>query len=54
MADPEFSDPVFFWLLFLRKGRIVALFVNDFNRGAIALYESMGFQRIGTNRAIIW
>jgi len=37
-----------------RKGKIVTLFVNDFNRPAIALYESLGFQRIGVNRALIW
>ncbi len=37
-----------------RRGRIVTLFVNDFNRPAIALYESLGFQRIGVNRALIW
>jgi len=37
-----------------RKGRIVTLFVNDFNRPAIRLYESLGFQRIGVNRALIW
>ncbi len=37
-----------------RKGKTVTLFVNDFNRPAIALYESLGFQRIGLNRALIW
>jgi predicted GNAT family acetyltransferase len=37
-----------------RKGKIVTLFVNDFNRPAVALYESLGFQRIGVNRALIW
>jgi predicted GNAT family acetyltransferase len=37
-----------------QKGRTVTLFVNDFNRPAIALYESLGFQRIGMNRALIW
>jgi len=37
-----------------RKGKTVTLFVNDFNRPAIGLYESMGFQRIGMNRALIW
>ena len=37
-----------------RKGRSVTLFVNDFNRPAIALYESLGFKRIGVNRALIW
>src|SRR5437660_5527728 len=36
-----------------RKGRSVTLFVNDFNRPAIALYESLGFKRIGLNRALI-
>jgi uncharacterized protein len=36
------------------KGRTVTLFVNDFNRPAIALYESLGFQQIGMNRALIW
>lgn len=37
-----------------RRGKNVTLFVNDFNRPAIALYESIGFQRIGVNRALIW
>lgn len=37
-----------------RKRKAVTLFVNDFNLPAIALYESLGFQRIGTNRALIW
>ncbi len=37
-----------------RKGKKVTLFVNDFNAPAIALYESLGFQRIGLNRALIW
>jgi hypothetical protein len=37
-----------------RKGKNVTLFVNDFNLPAVALYESMGFQRIGMNRALIW
>jgi predicted GNAT family acetyltransferase len=37
-----------------RRGKIVTLFVNDFNKPAIALYESLGFQRIGMNRALIW
>ena len=37
-----------------RKGKSVSLFVNDFNRPAIALYEELGFQRIGVNRALIW
>lgn len=37
-----------------RSGRTVTLFVNDFNAPAIALYESLGFQRIGVNRALIW
>jgi predicted GNAT family acetyltransferase len=37
-----------------RKGKSVTLFVNDFNTGAIALYEGLGFQRIGVNRALIW
>ncbi|HEV7766606.1 MAG TPA: GNAT family N-acetyltransferase [Thermoanaerobaculia bacterium] len=36
------------------KGKTVTLFVNDFNRPAIALYESLGFQQIGMNRALIW
>lgn len=39
---------------FARKGKTVTLFVNDFNRPAVALYESLGFQRIGVNRALIW
>jgi hypothetical protein len=37
-----------------RKGKTVTLFVNDFNKPAIALYEDLGFQRIGVNRALIW
>ncbi|HEX8618947.1 MAG TPA: GNAT family N-acetyltransferase [Thermoanaerobaculia bacterium] len=37
-----------------RKGKTVTLFVNDFNAPAIALYESLGFKRIGLNRALIW
>ena len=37
-----------------RKGKAVTLFVNDFNLPAIALYESLGFTRIGMNRALIW
>jgi predicted GNAT family acetyltransferase len=37
-----------------RKGKNVTLFVNDFNLPAIGLYESIGFQRIGMNRALIW
>ncbi len=37
-----------------RKGRSVTLFVNDFNRPAITLYESLGFKGIGVNRALIW
>lgn len=39
---------------FARKGKTVTLFVNDFNRPAVSLYESLGFQRIGVNRALIW
>lgn len=38
----------------LRQGRAVTLFVNDFNAPAIRLYESLGFRKIGTNRALIW
>lgn len=38
----------------LRKGKTVTLFVNDFNAPAIALYETLGFRRIGLNRAMIW
>lgn len=37
-----------------RRGKTVTLFVNDFNRPAIALYESLGFEKIGMNRALIW
>jgi predicted GNAT family acetyltransferase len=37
-----------------RKGRTVTLFVNDFNTPAIRLYEALGFERIGLNRALIW
>jgi hypothetical protein len=37
-----------------RKGKTITLFVNDFNAPAIALYESVGFYRIGMNRALIW
>lgn len=37
-----------------RRRKITTLFVNDFNTPAIALYESLGFQRIGMNRALIW
>lgn len=37
-----------------RKGKTVTLFVNDFNHPAIGLYESLGFVRIGLNRALIW
>ena len=36
------------------KGKSVTLFVNDFNRPAMALDEGLGFQRIGINRALIW
>lgn len=38
----------------LRQRKVVTLFVNDFNRPAIDLYESIGFTRIGCNRALIW
>jgi uncharacterized protein len=37
-----------------RGRRVTTLFVNDFNTPAIALYESLGFHRIGMNRALIW
>lgn len=37
-----------------RKAKTVTLFVNDFNSPAIALYESLAFERIGMNRALIW
>ncbi|HET7436730.1 MAG TPA: GNAT family N-acetyltransferase [Thermoanaerobaculia bacterium] len=37
-----------------RRGKTVTLFVNDFNRPALVLYENLGFTRIGTNRALIW
>jgi len=36
------------------QGLKVTLFVNDFNSPAIQLYESLGFTRIGMNRALIW
>lgn len=37
-----------------RAGKVVTLFVNDFNTPAMTLYETLGFQRIGMNRALIW
>jgi uncharacterized protein len=37
-----------------RRSKTVTLFVNDFNRPAVELYESLGFRRIGMNRALIW
>ena len=37
-----------------RRGKNVTLFVNDFNLPPISLYESIGFRRIGVNRALIW
>ncbi len=37
-----------------RRGKSVTLFVNDFNLPAVSLYETIGFQRIGVNRALIW
>jgi predicted GNAT family acetyltransferase len=37
-----------------RLGKGVTLFVNDFNRPARALYESIGFHQEGANRALIW
>jgi len=37
-----------------RRSKSVTLFVNDFNTPAVALYESLGFERIGLNRALIW
>ncbi|MEO8033873.1 MAG: GNAT family N-acetyltransferase [Acidobacteriota bacterium] len=37
-----------------RGGKTVTLFVNDFNTPAIRLYEALGFQQIGLNRALIW
>ncbi|HUR83506.1 MAG TPA: GNAT family N-acetyltransferase [Thermoanaerobaculia bacterium] len=37
-----------------RRSKTVTLFVNDFNRPAVALYEALGFERIGMNRALIW
>lgn len=37
-----------------REGKAITLFVNDFNRPAIHLYESLGFEHIGVNRALIW
>jgi predicted GNAT family acetyltransferase len=38
----------------LHRHRRVSLFVNDFNKPAIDLYESIGFRPIGVNRALIW
>lgn len=38
----------------LQQGRKVTLFVNDFNAPAITLYRALGFEQIGTNRALIW
>lgn len=38
----------------LDQGKKVTLFVNDFNGPAIRLYESLGFECIGENRALIW
>jgi GNAT superfamily N-acetyltransferase len=37
-----------------RRSKTVTLFVNDFNHPAVALYEALGFRRIGMNRALIW
>ena len=37
-----------------RAGKAVTLFVNDFNSPAMTLYEALGFERIGMNRALIW
>ena len=37
-----------------RSGQQVTLFVNYFNLPAVSLYESMGFEKIGMNRALIW
>lgn len=37
-----------------QQGRSVTLFVNDFNEPAIRLYRALGFEQIGTNRALIW
>jgi predicted GNAT family acetyltransferase len=37
-----------------RSHKSVTLFVNDFNRPAISLYEALGFKQIGMNRALIW
>jgi predicted GNAT family acetyltransferase len=38
----------------VKQGKKVTLFVNDFNDAAVHLYESLGFRRIGENRALIW
>ncbi len=38
----------------LRRQRRDNLFVNDFNKPAIKLYESLGFRPVGVNRALIW
>lgn len=37
-----------------RENRCATLFVNDFNTPALELYHSLGFNVIGTNRALIW
>ena len=37
-----------------RRRKTTTLFVNYFNTPALALYESLGFERIGMNRALIW
>ncbi len=38
----------------LRETQAVTLFVNDFNLGAIRVYERVGFQRIGTMRSVLF